>query len=168
MNEQKPHIQSGRSITALLLLLAACWSVVCVVAQQPRITPHQLSNPAPVVGVSLRWNKGKPPETTVSNLTTGTFIYAGLADAVMFTGLALGSTNRFLAFNTSGSTPVMSAVAVTQDLRCSISVYTYLVTVPIKTNSLTAIMTSTNLITWKQIMQIHCLARSNSKRSSFF
>ena len=160
MSEYEPKVLLVYSAASL------CWILGCIVGElslaQPatNTVPGNPSIPiaraaiAPSVGVTLRWDKGTPPETTVSNLTTRTSIYAGLADAVMFSGLVLGSTNRFLAFNSSGSTPVLTTLAVTQDLRCSIKVFTYLVTVPIKSNSPTSIMTSTNLVTWNQIAQV--------------
>ncbi len=118
----------------------------------PRFPVLRLTAP-PTGGVTLKWDKGVPPETTVSNLTTGAAIYAGLADAVMFSGLVLGSTNRFQASNTNtsgqmGLTPVLTTLATTQDLRCTITVHDYVVTVPVRSNQLTWVMTSTNLTTW--------------------
>jgi len=147
-------------------LLALCWILGAVFGEhalaqstQPSLVVKRVGSQS-ANGVTLRWDKGVPPETTVSNLTTRKAIYAGLADAVMFSGLALGSTNRFQAFNTNtegmtGFTPVLTTLATTQDLRCTIRLHTYLVTIPMRSNQPTSVMTSTNLQTWYQIALIN-------------
>lgn len=158
MSEYRPKVWTLYSLGALGFMLFSA-AVLLPAAPStnlspliPRLPVARLTAPASG-GVTLKWNKGEPPETIVTNLTTRTAIYAGLADAVMFAGLELGSTNRFQAFNTNadglmGFTPVVTGLATTQDLRCTIKLYTYLVTVPVRSNQLTVVMTSTNLVTW--------------------
>lgn len=160
--EYEPKVLAGYSVLALCCL----WFFLTHepsfgstnLAMFPIAPKSNLGIPRTTTGVTLRWTKGNPPETTVTNLTTGTAIYAGLADAVMFSGLVLGSTNRFQAFNYNGSmfgfTPIITTLATTQDLRCTIKVNTYLVTVPVKSNQLTSVLTSTNLQTWYQIAMV--------------
>jgi len=154
MSEYEPKVLVGYCVVALCCLLAlvtheplAAPTTNIIGPGIPRLPVVRLTTP-PSGGVTLKWDKGEPPETTVTNLTTRAAIYAGVADAVMFSGLVLGSTNRFQAFNTSGFTPTLTTLATTQDLRCTIKLYTYLVTVPVKSNQLTVVMTSTNLVTW--------------------
>jgi hypothetical protein len=88
MSEHEPKVLAGFGALALgWVLLCSCNSPSAVSTNAfpgiPRLPIARLSTQQSG-GVTLRWDKGIPPETTVSNLTTGTFIYAGLADAVMF------------------------------------------------------------------------------------
>lgn len=110
--------------------------------------------PAPKHGIFLLWDKGQSPETTISNLTTGTSIYAGLADGLLYYPLPAGSSNRFVAFNTNGLSNEASGVAAGLSRNSEIAIYSYLVTVPVKTNITNWVMTSTNLLTWRTIALI--------------
>ncbi len=154
MREEQPGISGCCRFAAFVSILIAVACGAPILAQPSPALPVNFpriprSDPLPLIGVTLIWDRGYPPETTVSNLTTGAAIFAGIADAVMFTGLPIGSTNRFRAFNAVGSSAVHDAVATTQTVNnASISIYSYQVIVPVNPNRATYVMTSTNLSTW--------------------
>jgi hypothetical protein len=156
---------SERKVMVASWFFALCFIVYCVVNEpsfgQTNVqfgfpnTPKAVSSSTKTItGVTLRWDKGYPPETTVSNITARTSIYAGLADVVMFYPLPLGSTNTFVAFNSGGSSQTLEATGSVQTVTSSICVYSYLVTVPVKPNKIMSIMTSTNLLTWYQVSMV--------------
>ncbi len=150
MNEYRQAISNSCYCLALIVLGAVACSAQPL-SPLPKLVPAKS-----VTGVTLKWDTGHPWGTTISNLTTRQFIYVGFlaADAVMFTGLPIGSTNRFLAFNPAGSTDAINAVSTVQDLRSTIVVHSYLVTVNVKSNYPATLLTSTNLTHWRQLAVI--------------
>lgn len=102
-------------------------------------------------GIWLMWVPGQPPTTSISNITTRTSTNVGLVTNYVMRGLPMGSTNTFVAFNTNGLSNTATGVAADQNGSCTISIYSFLVTVPTWSNQSTLVFTSTNLLTWQQI-----------------
>lgn len=108
--------------------------------------------PAPQKGsVWLRWNPHFPYPNTIRNLTTGEEYDAGSANNFEVHGLPLGSTNTFVVHNDAGVSNEATGVASVNTNRASISIHTFLVELPVEPNVSVVLLTSTNLLTWKEI-----------------
>lgn len=122
--------------------------VVDAVAQPmlplPRIGVRPNTNGA----VMLTWTYGVPRWNSLSNITLGTSVDSGVFNTYLVSGLVVGSTNAFVAFNAAGASNVETGIAQPFVLKASIRPYTYLVTVPTSTNAATRILTSTDLKVW--------------------
>ena len=128
----------------ILLLLSISASA------QPTI-PISVTRPVTNGTVMLAWRLGIPSRNTVSNLTTGTAIASGPFNFYMASGLMIGSTNVFVVANVAGSSNTATGVAEPYIPKAEMRVYSYLVTVPAKTNGQTTILTSTNLSVWTRV-----------------
>lgn len=132
--------------------IAQCFLVALTAsAQLPAMPKANASARKGVTGVTLDIHPGMPPETVVSNMTTGVAIAAARADAVTFSGLPDKSTNQFVAFNSHGSSAVLTTLATNQVIASRIEIHSYKVTVPTPPMKATRVMMSTNLLTWYQI-----------------
>lgn len=134
------------------LALAAFLSVSPV--NQRSFALPALPAPQPNATVWLRWNRGIPAQTTIRNLTTGRDYDAGVSDNFEVRGLVRGSTNVFVAFNAAGFSNQATGLATIPSRMASISIHTFLVELPVIPNESVAILTSTNLLTWRQIGMI--------------
>ena len=91
---------------------------------------------------------------TVSNVTLRSQLAAGLFEYYMVWGLQPGSTNTFVVFNSSGLSNPATGVAEPYIPKSEITIYSYLVKVPTKTNGTTRILTSTNLLVWTRLFSV--------------
>lgn len=116
---------------------------------QPLIpTPSNVTRPVTNGAIMLTWSYGSPWFNTLSNVTTRSSVDSGVFNTYLASGLAIGSTNVFVAANTAGLSNMATGVAQPFVLRASIKPYSYMVTVPTSTNTATRILTSTNLSVW--------------------
>lgn len=162
MREQRPGFAGGAHLALCLCLLAIAAYVGSSTPGQSIPTPAS-TRPAPITGVTLDIKPGIPPETVVSNITTGQAIMANRANAVTFSGLVAGSTNQFVAVNSGGGrSGVLTALATNQVIASRIEIHSFKVTVPIKINSATRIMMSTNMQTWYQVALVLSTNKTHS------
>ena len=127
------------------------------------LLPPPPPRPIPTnASVWLKWTPGNPPQTTISNLTTGASMLVTNSDNVVMSGMAMGSTNKFVATNPAGASNTILAVAQPDSPISTISIYSFLVTVPAYSNKTTLVFTSTNLLTWQQIGSIVTTNKSYS------
>lgn len=98
--------------------------------------------------VLLIWDYGVQRLNTLSNVTTRSQVARGEFYAYRASGLPVGSTNTFVAFNDYGLSNMSTGVATPFDYKATMQIHSFLVTVPTSTNRVTRIMTSTNLQIW--------------------
>lgn len=152
MREQRPGFRGCSYFTLCCCLLAIAAYVGNSTTGQSTVPPPIRSKSAPITGVTLDIKPGIPPETVVSNITTGQAIMANKANAVTFSGLVAGSTNQFVAVNAGGGrSHVLTTLATNQVIASKIQIHSYKVTVPLKPGNATRVMVTTNLLTWYQI-----------------
>lgn len=133
-----------RFLIALMLALSA-------IAQPVPPLPNIVTPTVHGGTVLLGWNPGLPRLNSVSNVTTRSLLAAGYFHYYMVHNLQVGSTNSFVVFSSAGSTEVLTTVANAYADKCEISIHTYLIKVPAKTNGVTTILTSTNMVIWTEI-----------------
>lgn len=95
--------------------------------------------------VTLAWDVGVPPETTVVNLTTGEARNAGTRGRLTWSGLSLGSNYTFVATNTAGASKTLTALISVENKSLLIEVFTLKLTWPGSAGTLQA---SSNLVDW--------------------
>lgn len=99
------------------------------------------------------WDHGNPRLYNLTNLTTGQY-YLGIPERSVLVQGVFGATNRFVVANVAGMSNTLIATNSWQTWTSSIAVYSYIVTLPVKTNVQCDIWTSTNLLTWRRIATI--------------
>lgn len=107
----------------------------------------------PISGVWLAWDHGNPRLYNLTNLTTGQY-YLGIPESSVLVAGVYGATNRFVVANSAGMSNTLIATNSWQTWTSSIAVYSYIVTLPVRTNVSCDIWTSTNLLTWRRIATI--------------
>lgn len=132
--------------------------VALTASAQPTI-PTAKARTNSMSGVWLIWDHGYTKHYNLTNLTTGQF-YLGIPENSALVQGLFGATNQFVVGDTNGSSNILTATNTWQNWTSSITVHTYLVTLPIKTNVWCDIWTSTNLLTWRRIAMI--VAPTNS------
>ena len=97
--------------------------IVSALPALPRTLTTAQSSVAPVRTngvVTLKWANGEPAETVIVNQTTGTVYPATTAETLTVGGLAIGSTQTFIATNASGASLPASAVVTPDNLKVRI------------------------------------------------
>lgn len=114
-------------------------------------TAKSLAAPVKTNGVvTLKWDSGEPAETVVVNQTTGTVYPATTAETLTVGGLPIGSTQTFIASNTSGSSLPASAVITPDTMKLQVQTWLYL-TWPGPAGTL---QRTTNLVIWQDVQPI--------------
>lgn len=114
-------------------------------------TASSLAAPVKTNGVvTLKWSNGEPAETVIVNQTTGVVYPATTAETLTVGGLAIGSTQTFIASNSSGSSLPASAVITPDTMRLTYQTWLYL-TWPGPAGTL---QRTTNLVIWQDVAPI--------------
>lgn len=129
--------------------------MLAVAANAQPVLPLSVPRTAPTTGsVLLTWNFGNPRWNGLANVTTATDIAFGEFDTYLVSGLPIGSTNVFVAFNDAGISNLATGIAKPFVLKAEIKAYSYLVSVPTSTNGVTRILTSTNMAVWTTLRKV--------------
>lgn len=95
--------------------------------------------------VSLAWDNGNPPETTVVNVTTGVATPAGTSGKLTVGGLTVGSNYTFVATNTAGASSPVTALIAADTNYLAMSVFSFKLEWFGRAGTL---QSSTNLVHW--------------------
>jgi len=119
----------------------------------PRMTDVSRSTGAPVKTngvVTLKWANGDPAETVIVNQTTGAVYPATTAETLTVGGLPIGSTQTFIATNSSGASLPASTIVTPELMRLQFQTWLYL-TWPGPAGTL---QRTTNLVLWQNVQPI--------------